>query len=130
MRTQTFLRRALRGNALFSALSGAALVVAPGFMVSLTGLGTPLLVRTVGLALVLFAADLWLNARRPAVHAGRAAAAVAMDLLWVVASAVLLAVGVEGLTRAGWWTVAIVAEVVLLWAVLQAYGLRKARYSG
>ena len=47
----------------------------------------------------------------------------------MLGSIVLLAAGLEGLTRSGWWVVAIVADIVLVFAVLQARGLNKIRHA-
>jgi len=54
-----------------------------------------------------------------------ALAFVAMDGLWVVGSAILLAGGWVPLTAAGRWAILIVAAIVALFAVLQYYGLRR-----
>ena len=77
-----------------------------------------------GVVLLAFGAQLLLAARKQKIDTREAAAITTMDLLWVVASAALLIVG-GPLTVAGKWAVAMVADVVLLFAILQIVGLRR-----
>jgi len=124
-RNPSLLRRALAANALFSTLTGAALLIAPGALSRLTGLGPVWLLAALGVGLLLFAADLYFfQVRPPAVPSGRIAVTIFLDLGWVVGSGVLLAVGFDGFTRAGRVVVALVAVAVLALAMLQALGLR------
>ena len=53
---------------------------------------------------------------------GEAAIAVALNIAWVVASLAVIAAG--WLSAAGNWAVGLVADVVLIFAILQAVGLR------
>ena len=52
-------------------------------------------------------------------------AVIIVDLLWVADSAALLVTGWLPLTVAGQWIIAIVADVVLLFAIWQYFGLRR-----
>ena len=52
---------------------------------------------------------------------------IVLDVLWVVASAVLLFSHVVPLTTAGKWMVGILADVVALFAIFEYVGLRKLR---
>ena len=124
--TSLFLRNALRSNAVFSTLSGATFLFAAPWIASRMGIGETLIVRAVGVSLLVFAAGLVLNASRTTVNRIEAWLAVTMDALWVAGSAVLIAFQV--LTLAGNWAVAVVADIVLIFAILQVLGLRKARF--
>ena len=116
------LRRALLGNATFSALCGTSLLVGAGSLEP--HLGAPALaLRVIGISLLPFAFGLWRNARRPRVQRGEAWVAVALDLTWVAGSATLILGELWPLRPAGIWAVIGVADVVLLCAVLQALGL-------
>jgi len=79
----------------------------------------------IGIALLVYAAGLLLNARREQIKLQEAWLAVIMDAAWVVGSMILIFAGV--LTTAGNWLVAIVADIVLLFAVLQFFGIRRLR---
>ncbi len=122
MTNTTLLRGALRANAAFSTLCGAILVVLGGVLDPV--LGVPALaLRLVGASLLPFAVSLWMNARRAEVSRREAWLAVGLDLAWVAGSAALILGELWPLTTAGRWAVIGVAEVVLLWALLQTAGL-------
>lgn len=118
------LRTALRGNAAFSALSGAVLIAAAGPLAALMGIAVSAILPPIGVILALYAGGLWWSARRPQVSRTEARIAVAMDVAWVVLSAALLLLAPLLLTPAGRWIVAAVAVCVAAFAVLQALGLR------
>ena len=83
--------------------------------------------RATGAALLPFAWGLAHNARRTVVDRTEAWIAVALDAGWVAGSAALVVSELLPLTRAGFWAVVGVAEVVLLCAALQALGLQRAQ---
>jgi hypothetical protein len=122
------LRRALLGNACFSTLSGIAFLVASKPLAEFIGLAQPAVLIPVGLSLLVFAAGLLQNARRDTVNRTEATIAVVLDFAWVVGTGVVVLAGV--LNTAGNWTAAIIADVVLVFAVLQALGLRRQRQTG
>lgn len=120
------LERALRGNALFSAVSGAALLLASGPIAAWMGIGQPLVLAGTGAGLLGWAYLLWRGAGGPdQVALGRGA--VAGDLAWVVGSVLILLAGRPELSRAGMWAVAGVADIVAIFALLQIIGLRRIR---
>ena len=120
------LRLALRGNALFSTVSGLTLLLAAAALGP--RLGLPVLsLRVVGAVLLPFAWGLWNNSRRAVISRAEARLAVLLDLSWVAGSAALVFGGLWPLTPAGRWTVLGVADVVLVFAFLQTVGLRRAR---
>ncbi|MEM7311386.1 MAG: hypothetical protein AAF682_32275 [Planctomycetota bacterium] len=118
------LRRALLGNAAFSTACGLLLALGGGALAPVFG-APALALRAVGLVLLPFAYGLWQNARRAEVHRAEAWTAVVLDAGWVAGSAALVALELWPLTFAGTWAVVAVADVVLLFAVLQALGLRR-----
>jgi hypothetical protein len=121
----TLLRRALHANGAFSALSGVVLLAAANPLARLLGLNDALILIVTGVSLLLYAAGLFRNARREIINHAEAWTAVILDFAWVIGSAVVIFAGV--LTTTGNWLVAIVADIVLLFGVLQLYGLRRMR---
>jgi hypothetical protein len=77
--------------------------------------------------LLLFAASLWRNARRAEINQTEAWVAVTLDVAWVIGTAGLIFAGV--FSAIGNWVVALVGDVVSIFAVLQFLGLRKLRRS-
>jgi len=76
-----------------------------------------------GLGLLVFAGTLVINARRQQVKTSDAWIAVVLDLAWVLGSYVLIFVA--PFTTEGKWVVGVVAELVLLFAILQFVGIRR-----
>lgn len=120
------LRRALRGNALFSTVSGLALAAGAFAIGPRIGVEPSWIVLLVGLGLLPFAFDLFTNAARQRVDLARAKTAIAGDVAWVVGSIAVILIDPTGLTTAGVVTIAIVAAVVADFAMLQWLGLRRA----
>lgn len=124
MDTNKLLRRSLKSNAVFCGISGLTMTTAATPLGAFLGVdNVPLVV--VGIALALYAPLLFWRAAQHPISITEAWIAIAGDLGWVAGSAALIAMGV--FTRNGAWLVAGVADIVLLFAVLQYLGLRKMR---
>ena len=119
------LRTALLANCVFSGLSGIILLFGSNRLSGLFGLHMPTILIGVGALLLVYAAAVLLNARRVTVCQTEASLAVLLNIAWVVGSVGLLFVG--SLSTVGNWTVTIAANIVLLFAVLQFYAIRRLR---
>ena len=120
---QNLLRRALRGNALFSMISGALILAINRALVQFLGLPNNTSLTPLGIGLLGYAAWLLWNARREKISIVDAWIAVILDMVWVVGSyALLFAVR---FSSGGKWAVVLVAELVFLFAVMQWLGLRR-----
>lgn len=118
--------QALRANAIFSGISGILFVLAAGILSELTGIHPPLAFTITGLGLTLYSAFLFQLRRSHPVYNTRIVwAVIIVDLLWVADSAALLVTGWLPLTVTGQWAIAIVADIVLLFAIWQYIGLRR-----
>ena len=117
------LRRTLQANGVFSALSGVIAILGANALSVLLGVNMPSLLIGIGIALLVYAAGLLLNARREQIKLQEAWLAVIIDAAWVVGSVILIFAGT--LSTTGNWLVAIVADIVLLFAVLQFFGIRR-----
>lgn len=119
------LRLALRSNAVFSALSAIVFTVASGAIASFLGFLPTQQVFLLGVQLAVFAVWLaWLSTRA-AVPRWQIWLIIALDVLWVAGSFPLLLAPPAELTVGGKWAIALVADVVGLFAILQFVGLRK-----
>ena len=125
--SQGLLRRALIGNAMFSGVSGAAILLVNRWLVKFLGLPDKVSLAILGVCLIVYAAVLWFNARRPTIKIIDAWVAVVMDAVWVLGSYTLILV--VPFSLAGKWVVALVAELVLAFAVWQWLGIRRIRKS-
>jgi hypothetical protein len=120
---QNLLRRALRGNALFSILSGVVILVTNRTLAEFLGLPGDADLTAVGIGLLAYAGWLLWNARRKTIRVVEAWIAVILDILWVIGSYAL--VFAATLSSGGKWIVGMVAEMVLLFGVVQWLGLRR-----
>lgn len=121
---QALLRRALRANAAFSTLSGATFALASGPIASAIGLDYPVIILAIGVGLLIFAAGVFRNAARAEINRLETVVTIVGDFGWVLASGAIILLGY--LNTTGNWAVAAIADVVLLFAILQWVGLRKA----
>ncbi len=123
--TRTFLQKALLGNALFSATSGLLLVVFPTAVAAFIGDFQPIYITLIGIVLLLYAPILYWAATRDQINRLLAWVFIDLDILWVVGSIVLIFTDLLPLTTNGKWAIAIVADIVALFAIAQYIGLRK-----
>ncbi len=119
------LRRVLQANAVFSTISGPALIIGAKPLSRLMGIDHWWILAVIGVVLLAFAVGLVLNSRRDIIVEKEVVQAIVSDGVWVLGSVIVAFIGV--LTTAGIWMVAIVACLVLSFAILQAAGLRKLR---
>lgn len=120
----TFLSNALRANGFFSGFSGISFFLLADALSTWTGIEPQVLISAIGVGLILFSGTLfWLAAQRP-INRTLVAGVVVGDLLWVVGSGILLAMGANSpLTSGGSWLVAGIAMIVAGFALIQAYAL-------
>ena len=116
------LRIALVGNALFSTFSGVLLLVFPKSIAAFLGIGTPMLLAGIGVALLLFAADLVHQATRRRMRTWRTLYAVAGDGLWVAGTLVLLLGFPAVFSGPGKVLLLVVGGIVATFGVLQFRG--------
>ena len=137
MATQTFetalaqrdpaqlLRRALQIDAFASVFSGAGLLLAAGPISRWLGLGLSWPLALIGADMIIFGVWVGFEAQREQLRAGRVRAVLALNAAWLIASALLIAFDPFGLSVAGKWAVAGVADLVLLIAIGEYLGLRR-----
>jgi len=119
----SFLRKSLRGNALFSILSGLTFVAASGAVAEILGAVTPIEVIVMGVQLLLFAGVLLFLASRPEVSARLTIGVIVADVLWVIGTVVI--VYADLLTSSGAVLAVMIADIVLLMAIFQSIGVRR-----
>ena len=120
-------KRYLLGNAVFSTLSGLTFALAAEAVAGFIGLDQVALVRAAGLGLLGFAGFVAYVATRPAIDLQAAFSIVIGDLSWVVATVPILMFDV--LSSNGMVAALAIADIVLLFAGLQYYGIRRIKGS-
>lgn len=121
------LRTVLRLNALFSFVSGLAVVLAAVPIGQFMGVESFLVLRLVGASLLPFAAFVYWVTTPAMIRPPLARMIIIMDVLWVIGSLVLLFSGWLPLTTAGKWIVFLQADAVATFAILQTIGVRRLR---
>lgn len=124
-RESNLLRNALRGNALFSGLSGLVSLFGAQSLAQITGINESLVFTILGIVLILFAVDLVWIASKESIDRRFAWAVIILDVVWVAGSAIILLTDLIPLTVTGRWAIALVAEAVAVFAILQYVGLRR-----
>ncbi|MEZ4658684.1 MAG: hypothetical protein R2911_14030 [Caldilineaceae bacterium] len=123
-----FLRRVLQGNAAFSTLSGMLFVLDSQPVANFLGFTNPAAATYVlwlGISLLGWALFAYWVSTRPTLSRTAVFSVLAGDLLWVAGSIILLIRGWLPFSTAGYWAVAIVADMVALFAILQFVGWRR-----
>jgi uncharacterized membrane protein HdeD (DUF308 family) len=121
----TMLRRTLQVNGLSTALMGLMMAAGARPLASFMGLDAWLALAIIGVLLLGHGIILFIGANSERVDPRLAWYAISGDVAWLAGSAVILLTEVLPLTAAGWWTVAVVADVVAVFAILQFIGLRR-----
>ncbi|HLF00588.1 MAG TPA: hypothetical protein VI547_01335 [Anaerolineales bacterium] len=125
--TPVLLRRALLGNAIFSTITGGLFVVGASPLSALIGLPSPAILIVMGLGVIGYAAFLFRAIRLDSIPRSLAVTTLVADSVWVVASVALLVTDWVPFTPEGKWLVAIIADLVGLFALLEFIGLRQMR---
>ncbi|MGA7669307.1 MAG: hypothetical protein WBW04_02730 [Nitrolancea sp.] len=124
-RPDSLLRRSLTADAVVVTLAGLVLALGAGELADPLGLSVSLL-RFTGLGLLPYAAALMLIATRSTISRAAAWTVIALNLLWTVASILLLFTGWIDPTGLGVAFVLIQALLVLGFADVEYLGLRRA----
>jgi hypothetical protein len=121
------LMRGLQRNAIFSACSALAMLLAADWVAEQVGLPGPANVYAVGIFLLIFAAQLGNIVRTRKFRTWEVVAIIVGDLLWVAGSIVLAALYFRSFSTIGAVLVDAVALAVLIFAIMQIRGLREYR---
>lgn len=122
-----FLHNTLRGNFVFSLTSGALAALAAWPLASYLGIPSPWILVALGLGVFGFGLLVRQTVNRTPFDIASVRMIAVADVVWVVASVGLLLLPGMPFTTEGRWVIGIVAEIVALFAVLEIYGLRRAR---
>ena len=125
----SLLRNTLYGNSVFSFLSGLACLFFSTAIANFLGFSASWIIFALGIGLILYGIEIYVAARANPVHKGIATFAVYADLAWVITSALLIFANLVDFTTAGKWAIAVVADIVLVFAILQFVGLRRLKIS-
>ncbi len=118
------LRTAILADSVFCDVMGFALLLFNQRIGAWVGL-PPLAVAITGIVVMLWAADLFIFGRRDPMPNWLPYVVIGSNTAWVIATIIVLAAGLLPLTVAGKWSLAVLGDMVGLFAVLQYVGLRR-----
>jgi hypothetical protein len=120
-----FLYRILKVDGLFAAISGIVLVLGASAISSSFDLEYQVALVAVGIMLLGYGAALLFLSRQGSDNRIIAQAAIVLNMSWVALSYLGLLFGWFAVNSTGKWAIALVAEIVLVFAVLEFIGLRR-----
>jgi hypothetical protein len=121
----SLLKNALLIDSVVSFISGVAFLLFSRAIASFLGLSASWIILVVGVVAIVYSIEVYLAARAEPVHLGIARFAAYGNLVGALGIAILIFANLVPLTTAGKWTVAIVADAVLVLAIFQQVGLRR-----
>ena len=121
----SLLPKVLRADGVFALLSGSLLLLAARPVAELIDLSNPMALAAVGIVLLGYAGMLLYYAAREERNRNIGWLAIILNLGWVIGSYAGLLLGIFPVNTAGKWAIAIVAEVVFIFAVAEYIALRK-----
>ena len=121
------LKKALKGNAIFSTLSSLIMLGFYPQLASLFGLENSLPFLVIGVGLLFFAATIVYEIKH--LRSKGVLWIIIQDLIWVIGSILLLIIQPFGISTIGNILIADVAIVIFIFAVLQYRGLRALKYN-
>lgn len=122
---KNLLRSALLGNSIFCFLSGLDFVLFSSAITRFLGLPSPTIIFVLGIILAAYGLIVFTQARAKTLDLAFARYVIGLDVLWVIGSTVLVFTDLVAFTTAGKWAIAIVADIVLIFAIVQYVGLRR-----
>lgn len=121
----SLLKRALLVDSALSFLGGGAFLLFSKAIASSFGLSGSWIILLVGVIAIVYGIEVYLAARAEPVKTGVAKFAAYGNLAWVLGSAILIFANLAPFTAAGKWTLALIADAVLVLAIFQLLGLRR-----
>ena len=121
----SMLTKVLRADGAFALFSGLILIVGAKPFADLIELSQTIALVAVGVVLLSYAAMLFFVAGRNIEQAG-AKLAIILNILWVIVSYAGLIFGWFPVNSAGKWAIALVAEAVMIFAIIEFVALRRA----
>lgn len=118
-------RRTLLANASFTAVSAVVLIAAREALYPLFGLTSPSLLTSIGVALLLYAGTLVIEARREPPQRYALLTAAVLDAGWVIGSVIALLLAWSALAPAGRALIITAALIVEVFAFLQFRASRR-----
>ena len=117
------LKNTIKANAIFSSISGTLLILFPGVFADLMQVNNNLVFTIIGVGLILFVFLLIYVSTTKNINRNLVKLIIVQDWIWVLGSAILLLFNPFGISIYGNILIALIAVVVMLFAITQATNL-------
>ena len=121
----TLLRNAFYGNSIFCSTSGLAFTLFSDPIASFLGLSASWIILVLGIGLFLYGIEVFIFTRKEAINESFAKFVIGADIAWVFGSAFLIFTNLVAFTTPGKWAIAIIADIVLTFAIVQYVGMKR-----
>ncbi len=121
----SLLKTALFADSAICFISGIACLLFSKAIAGFLGVPASWTIFALGVGVIVYAVEVYLAARAEPVNRGIARFAAYGNLVWVLGSAVLIFANLVPFTTAGKWTIALVADAVLILGIFEYIGLRR-----
>ncbi len=125
LNNSALLKKALLVDSVLSFLVGIDLLLFSKAIASFLGLSASWIVLVLGGICIVYGVEIYLAAKAEPIKTNFARFATYGNLVWVLGSALLIFANLIPFTAAGKWTIAIVADMVLVLGIFEYIGLRK-----
>jgi hypothetical protein len=122
----SLLKTALFADSAICFAGGIACLFFSKAIAGFLGIAASWIILALGVGVTVYAVEAYLVARAEPVKIGFAKFAAYGNLVWVLGSAVLIFANLVPFTTAGKWTIALIADTVLVLAIFEYLGLRRA----
>ena len=122
------LRRALRADAVVALALGVALILGAVPLAAVTGIGA-IALEVMGVVSLLYGGWIFWSLQRNPGGYTLPVIVIALNVAWVLGSALLVFTDLVPLTTEGKWMIVLAADVGLILAAVEFYALRRARAS-
>ena len=121
------LKLTLIGNAIFSGLSGASMLLFGSWLNKLMAIPNPLILQIIGGGLILFSAFLFWTANQSSYNPNQIKMISLMDWGWVAGSLAIILLQAFNLSNTAYWIIGVVALIVATFGSLQLLYLSSLR---
>jgi len=123
--SSSLLRKALIGNSIFCTTSGLIFTMFSNSISAFLGIQASVVILILGIVLFLYGVEVFIFARKESINEPFARFVIGADIAWVIGSVVLIFTNLIVFATPGKWGIAIIADIVLVFAIVQFVGLRR-----
>ena len=119
------LQNVLKANAVFSMLSGSAILFFGNSIAEMMNISNAIILMVIGVGLILFGSFVWYQASRSNINIKKVKMIIIQDWIWVLGSILIIGLQLFQISFNGYILMGIVALIVADFAFFQKYYLKR-----